>query len=206
MSLPSGTFQESYAQDMAIFRTKTQWVLLADFPGVTFHHSAICLGFDFNYVDGDRHYRYQRIGSEYPDRQLRIAFDGPFRFHDGGRIYPGDIERQIRLAFLGGFAGSRIDVRIGRHFVRLAFFKNQRFLSDHGTVAAYFIIHWLILQFRGITGGTDGISVPEASFFGLVIKGKAAYFYLVMIIAVAATYLAKNILRTRAGTGFRSHP
>src|SRR5512137_2979431 len=28
MSLPSGTFQESYAQDMAIFRTRTQWFLL----------------------------------------------------------------------------------------------------------------------------------------------------------------------------------
>ena len=26
------------------------------------------------------------------------------------------------------------------------------------TVAAYFIIHWLVLQFRGLTNGTDGCS------------------------------------------------
>src|SRR4030066_21805 len=31
MSLPSGVFQESYGQDMAIFRTRTQWVLLLAF-------------------------------------------------------------------------------------------------------------------------------------------------------------------------------
>jgi branched-chain amino acid transport system permease protein len=31
MDLPSGVFQESYAQDMAILRTKTQWVFLLAF-------------------------------------------------------------------------------------------------------------------------------------------------------------------------------
>jgi branched-chain amino acid transport system permease protein len=31
MDLPCGTFQENYAQDMAIIRTKTQWGILAAF-------------------------------------------------------------------------------------------------------------------------------------------------------------------------------
>ena len=31
MGLPSGTFNQSYAQDMAIFRTKTHWVMLIAF-------------------------------------------------------------------------------------------------------------------------------------------------------------------------------
>mgnify|MGYP001134377545 CR=1 FL=1 len=31
MSLPCGTFSENYAQDMAIFRTKTHWVMLFAF-------------------------------------------------------------------------------------------------------------------------------------------------------------------------------
>ena len=34
------------------------------------------------------------------------------------------------------------------------------------TVAAYFIIHWLVLQFRGLTGGTEGLPVPPADIFG----------------------------------------
>src|SRR4030067_1785506 len=36
ISLPSGTFQESYAQDMAIFRTRTHWVLLLVFLSFLF--------------------------------------------------------------------------------------------------------------------------------------------------------------------------
>jgi branched-chain amino acid transport system permease protein len=70
------------------------------------------------------------------------------------------------------------------------------------TVAAYFIIHWLILQFRSLTGGTEGISVPTASLFGLKVKDDLAFFYLVMTLAALATVLAKNILRTRAGRAF----
>ena len=70
------------------------------------------------------------------------------------------------------------------------------------TVAAYFIIHWLILQFRGLTGGTEGLAVPPAELFGLSLEGKATFFYLVIALAVLATVVAKNILRTRSGRAF----
>jgi branched-chain amino acid transport system permease protein len=36
MSQPCGIFQESYAQDSAIFRTKTQWILLILFLVILF--------------------------------------------------------------------------------------------------------------------------------------------------------------------------
>jgi len=70
------------------------------------------------------------------------------------------------------------------------------------TVAAYFIIHWLVLQFRSFTGGTDGLSVPKADLFGLAVKGKTAYFYLTLALVLLATVVAKNIVRTRAGRAF----
>jgi branched-chain amino acid transport system permease protein len=70
------------------------------------------------------------------------------------------------------------------------------------SVAAYFILHWLILQFRGLTGGTEGLSVPPADIFGWSIRNKTRYYYVVMVLAVAATIVAKNILRTRAGRAF----
>jgi branched-chain amino acid transport system permease protein len=69
-------------------------------------------------------------------------------------------------------------------------------------VAAYFIIHWLILQFRGLTGGTEGLALPPAELFGLSLEGKATFFYLVIALAVLATIVAKNILRTRSGRAF----
>jgi branched-chain amino acid transport system permease protein len=70
------------------------------------------------------------------------------------------------------------------------------------TVAAYFIIHWLILQFQGLTGGTSGLSVPTATIFGREIEGKSAFFWMVLIFTILATLVAKNMLRTRAGRAF----
>ena len=70
------------------------------------------------------------------------------------------------------------------------------------TIAAHFIIIWLILQLRSITGGADGMSVPRVAIGSFVFKSKSSYFYLVMIIACLATFLAQNITRTRVGRAF----
>jgi len=70
------------------------------------------------------------------------------------------------------------------------------------TVAAYFIIHWLILQFRSLTGATEGLELPAPDIFGLSISNRNVYFYVVMALTVVATIVAKNILRTRAGRAF----
>jgi branched-chain amino acid transport system permease protein len=80
--------------------------------------------------------------------------------------------------------------------------KIKGFYLIMATIAAQFIIIWLILQLYGITGGTDGLAAPRLKIAGLVLKSKSSYFYLVMIITCLATFVAKNIVRTRAGRAF----
>ncbi len=46
------------------------------------------------------------------------------------------------------------------------------------------------------------MSVPRPEIGGFVLKSKGQLFYLVMIITCLAVYLAKNIVRTRAGRAF----
>jgi len=80
--------------------------------------------------------------------------------------------------------------------------KIKGFYLIMATIAAQFIIIWLILQLYGLTGGTDGLAAPRLKIAGLVLKSKSSYFYLVMIITCLATFAAKNIVRTRAGRAF----
>jgi branched-chain amino acid transport system permease protein len=70
------------------------------------------------------------------------------------------------------------------------------------TVAAQFIIIWVILQLYSITGGATGLSVPRPEIGGFVFESRASYYYLVMVFAVLATFLAKNLVRTRVGRAF----
>jgi branched-chain amino acid transport system permease protein len=191
MSLPSGTFQESYAQDMAIFRTKTQWFLLLAFLVLLFtiplYASNTILtwltltGITIISVHG---------------LSILTGFCGQISLGQAGFMALGGYAMAILSAKLGwpfwvalpaaGLMSGLVGIIFG-----LPSLKIKGFYLIMATVAAYFIIIWVILQLRGITGGTDGLSVPPATIGGLVIKGKAAYFYLVMGITVAATNVAR---------------
>jgi branched-chain amino acid transport system permease protein len=79
--------------------------------------------------------------------------------------------------------------------------KIKGFYLIMATIAAHFIIVWLILQLYHVTGGPDGLPVPNQDR-GFVLKSKASYFYLVMAFTVLSTLVANNIVRTRAGRAF----
>lgn len=80
--------------------------------------------------------------------------------------------------------------------------KIKGFYLIMATIAAQFIIVWLIIQARGITGGPDGLAVPRPQIGDFVFRSKASYFYLVMSMALLGTFLAQNIVRTRTGRAF----
>jgi len=69
------------------------------------------------------------------------------------------------------------------------------------TIAAQFIIIWVINHW-GFTGGFVGIKVPYASIGGFEFKTEASLFYLIMVIVILCTFLAKNLARTRIGRAF----
>jgi branched-chain amino acid transport system permease protein len=202
MALPSGTFNESYGQDMAIFRTKTQWVLLLAFLvflftsplyfsdriltvltiiGITIisvHGLSILTGYCNQVSLG--HVGFMAVGG-YTSAILTAHLGWPF-----WAALPC-------AALMAGIVG----IIFG-----LPSLKVKGFYLIVSTVAAYFIIIWFVLQLVDLTGGADGMAVPRPEIGGFVFKTKASYFYLVMIIACLATFVAKNIVRTRVGRAF----
>lgn len=80
--------------------------------------------------------------------------------------------------------------------------KIKGFYLIMATISAHFIIIWLILQLRPLTGGADGFAVPRPEIAGFVFKSKTSYYYLVLVFACLATYLATNLARTRTGRAF----
>jgi branched-chain amino acid transport system permease protein len=202
MALPSGTFNQSYAQDMAIFRTKTQWAMLLIF-----------LAFLFT------------CPLYFSDRILTIiTIIGITVISVHGLSILTGYCNQISLGHVGfmavgGYTSAILTANLGWPFwaalpcaalmagiVGIIFglpsLKVKGFYLIVSTVAAYFIIIWFVLQLVDLTGGADGMAVPRPEIGGFVLKSKASYFYLVMILACLATFLAKNIVRTRVGRAF----
>jgi len=202
MSLPSGTFNQSYAQDMAIVRTKAQWAILFAFLvflvtcPLYFSDRILTIltiiGITVISVHG---------------LNILTGYCGQISLGHAGFMAVGGYVSGILCAKLGwsfwaalptaGLAAGMVGLIFGLPSLRI-----KGFYLIMATIAAHFIIIWVILQLYNVTGGADGLAVPRPEIGGFVFKSKASYFYLVMIIACLVTFLTKNLVRTRAGRAF----
>jgi branched-chain amino acid transport system permease protein len=202
MALPSGTFNQSYDQDMAIFRTKAQWLILLAFlaflfTGPLYFSDRILtimttIGITIISVHG------LSILTGYCN-QISIGHAG---FMAVGAYTSGILTAHFGLPFWAALPCAALAAGMVGILFGLPSLKVKGFYLIMATIAAHFIIIWFILQFRNITGGGDGLAVPRPSIGDFVFRSKASYFYLVMIIACLATFVAKNIVRTKAGRAF----
>jgi len=202
VGLPSGTFQENYGQDMAILRTKAQWVILLIFLAFLFTCPL---------------YFSDRILTILTIIGITVISVHGLQILTG---YCGQISiGHVAFMAVGGYTSAVLCAKLGLSFwaalpcaalmagmVGLIFglpsLRVKGFYLIMATIAAHFIIIWFILQLRNVTGGADGLAVPRPEIGSFVFKSKSSWFYLVMIIACLATFLAKNIVRTRAGRAF----
>lgn len=202
MALPSGTFNQSYDRDMAIFRTKTQWLMLLAFlvflfTGPLYFSDRILtimttMGITIISVHG------LSILTGYCN-QISIGHAG---FMAVGAYTSGMLTAHLGWPFWVALPCAALMAGLVGILFGLPSLKVKGFYLIMATIAAHFIIIWFILQFRNITGGGDGLAVPRPEIAGFIFKSKASYFYLVMAIACLATFAAKNLIRTRAGRAF----
>ena len=202
MSLPSGIFQENYAQDMAIIRTRAQWITLVIFLAFLFTCPLFfsdriltimtIIGITIISVLG------LNILTGYCN-QISMGHAG---FMAVGAYTSALLCAKLGWSFWAAFPCAAIAAGIAGLIFGLPSLRVKGFYLIMATIAAHFIIIWVILQFRGITGGSDGMAVPRPEIGDFVFKSKTSYFYLVMIITCLATIVATNITRTRAGRAF----
>ena len=202
MGLRSGTFHENYAQDMAILRTTLHWGMLFAFLIVLFACPFFLsdrlvtlmtmIGIAIVSVHG---------------LNILTGYCGQISIGHAGFMAVGGYTSAILMVKLGWpfwatLPCGALAAGIAGLIFGLPSLKIKGFYLIMATIAAHFIIVWLILQLHGLTGGGDGFSVPRPEIAGIALKSKRSYFYLVMVFACLATYTAQNIVRTRAGRAF----
>ena len=202
MGLRTGTFHENYAEEMATFNSRLQWGAVAALIAFLF----ICPFF-------------------FSDRMLTIlttmgiavvsvhglniltGYCGQISIGHSGFMAVGGYTSAILCAKLGlpfwvALPCGALAAGIAGLLFGLPSLKIKGFYLIMATIAAQFIIIWIIIQLRSITGGTDGLLVPKPTIGGIPLSSKTSYYYLVMVFVVLATISAHNIVRTRAGRAF----
>ncbi len=202
MSLPSGTRNYTYAQDMAILRTKTHWVLLIGFLVLLF----AAPGYLGNYWLGVANLIGITLIAA-TGLNILIGYCGQLSIGHAGFIAVGAytaaiLTNRLELPFLVGLIGAGFTAGLIGLIFGIPSVRVKGFYLAITTIAAQFIIIWVINHWSAVTGGFIGIKVPYASIGGFVFQSEASQFYLIMSIAILATFFAKNIARTRVGRAF----
>ncbi len=70
------------------------------------------------------------------------------------------------------------------------------------SIAAQFIIEFTIRRWDRLTGGVEGMYVDPGTLGPLTFNDHVHLYYLTLVLAVAATMVAKNIVRARSGRAF----
>jgi len=70
------------------------------------------------------------------------------------------------------------------------------------TLAAHFIVEFLIVKWESVTGGVAGLSIPTPKLGSFALSSDRHIFYLIYIVAVAAVFFARNLFRTKPGKAF----
>ena len=202
VDLPAGTRNYSYAKDMAIFRTKTHWALLAAllvfvFTGPLYwgnHWLSVAnlIGITIIAVTG------LNILTGYCG-QLSIGHAG---FIAVGAYTSAVLTSRLELPFLVGLICAGLVTGLVGMIFGTPSLRVKGFYLAISTIAAQFIIIWVINHWSSITGGFNGIRVPPASIGGITLASQASQFYLIMVITAVVVYLAKNLARTRVGRAF----
>ncbi len=201
MDLPAGTRNFSYAEDMAIIRTKTQWGLFIGFLILLFT-TPLYLG---NYWLGVANLIGITLIAA-TGLNILVGYCGQLSIGHAGFIAVGAytaaiLTNRFELPFLvglicAGLTAGFIGLIFGIPSVRV-----KGFYLAITTIAAQFIIIWVINHWE-ITGGFIGIKVPYPSIAGYTFRTEASQFYLIMTIAALCIFLAKNLARSRVGRAF----
>jgi branched-chain amino acid transport system permease protein len=187
---------------MAIFRTKTHWALLLAalaflftlplYLGDDWLSVANLIGITIIAVTG------LNILTGYCG-QLSIGHAG---FIAVGAYTAAVLTNRLELPFLVGLISAGCVAGLIGMIFGIPSLRVKGFYLAISTIAAQFIIIFVINHWTSVTGGFLGISVPPASIGGITFISQGSQFYLIMAITVIVIYLAKNLARTRVGRAF----
>jgi len=202
VDLPAGTRNYTYAQDMAIFRTKTHWAMLLALFVILFT-APLYLG---NYWLGVANLIGITIIAA-TGLNILTGYCGQLSIGHAGFIAVGAytsavLTNRLELPFLVGLICAGLTAGLIGMIFGIPSLRVRGFYLAISTIAAQFIIIWVLNHWTSVTGGFQGISVPPASIGGISFISQASQFYLILIITILVVFFAKNLARTRPGRAF----
>ena len=197
-----GDFNTSYAADMTIFETRSTRIMVFLF---------VCLLFSVPFYSSSY---LLDVGN-----RIGIAIIGAIGLNIltgfTGLISLGNAAFMAIGAFSAGYLGIRFNLpfylciplagmvtAILGMVVGIPSLRIKGLYLAMATLAAHFIVEFLIVKWESVTGGVAGLSIPTPMLGSLALDNDRKIFYLIYIVVVVAVLFSRNLFRTKPGKAF----
>jgi branched-chain amino acid transport system permease protein len=203
MKQPCGTFNTSYAQEMAIARTRFQ-ITVAIVAAVLFFAVAP-FTLDAQFLSKINIMGIVLVGAL--GLQILTGYCGQLNFGQSAFLAIGAYISAMLCSHLGWnwFVTVPFAV-VGTAIIGLIFglpsLRIKGFYIAVTTMAAFIIVMFLLIRGGSFTGGINGLKVGPVQIGDLVFDNEQKFFYLIMFFVVLAVFFAKNLIRGRVGRAF----
>src|SRR4030042_2764018 len=200
---PCGTFDRTYFQAKELYRTPLRKTLLGLFiilmyvlPLLTGDYGISILSLICACTSG-------MLGLHIITGYCGQISIGHAAFMGVGMYTVGILQRHFGISFwvclpLAGL----VPMLIGRMFGLPALRLRGLYLA-FATLAAHFVIVYVISNWRSVTNGTDGMWMKRpGTLLGIDFAKDRNYYLLVLTITIIMTYLATNLARSKLGRSF----
>jgi branched-chain amino acid transport system permease protein len=200
---PCGIFDKNYFQAKELFRTPLRKGLLALFMAGMVALPYLVGDYGLSILTLICAFTIGMLGLQIITGYCGQISIGHAAFMGVGMYTVGILQKQFGLSFwfclpLAGLVPMGIGMLFGIPALRM-----KGLYLAFATLAAHFVIVYVISNWRSVTNGTDGMWMKRpGGFLGIDFQSDRNYYFLVLAITALMTYLAKNLTRTRLGRAF----
>jgi len=202
MSLPCGIRNYSYDTDTAIIHTRTQWVMFILFLIALYTMPLYLPRFGLDVINLMGITIVSIVGLN-----ILVGYCGQLSIGHAGFMAVGAyttaiLGNSLGLPFLASLVLSGLSAGLVGLLFGMPSLRVKGFYLAITTIAAQFIIIWIINHWTDVTHGSMGISVEPASIGSFQFDTEAKQFYLIMSVAGLSVLFATNLARSRVGRAF----
>jgi branched-chain amino acid transport system permease protein len=200
--LPGGVYSTKYESDLAILRTRTQWLLLGLGLVLLFTVPLFANFYWLSWLTRLGITIVAVLGLHILSGLCGQISIGHAAFMGVGAYTVAILTAQVGLNSwlclpICGLSAGLVGLLFG-----LPCFRLKGFYLAISTLAASYIIIWCIQHFGSLTGGFMGLPLDPLKLGPIDLGSRAAFYCVTMAVMVIAAFFAKNIQRTAAGRAF----
>jgi branched-chain amino acid transport system permease protein len=200
---PCGIFDRDYYQAKELFRTPLRKGLLALLLAALYLVPFWTNDYGISILIVICAFTVGMLGLQIITGYCGLISIGHAAFMGVGMYTVGILQRHFGLSFwaclpLAGLVPMVIGMMFGIPALRM-----KGLYLAFATLAAHFVIVYVINNWRSVTNGTDGMWMKRPGMLlGIDFQADRNYYLLVLTVTILMTYLATNLSRTKLGRAF----